>query len=607
MTQMSANAGIKKHGGKAMEALMAEFAQLEDLTAYEPLDPTKLTRAQKKSALRAINLIKEKRCGKLKGRTVADGRAQRMLYDKSETASPTVATDSLMISIACDAREQRDVGTADIAGAYLKAYMKDFVIMKFTGASVDILCEMNPKYTAFVTVENGHKVIYVRLIKALYGCVQSAFLWYEMFHSYLAEIGFELNPYDPCVANKIINGKQCTIAWYVDDMKISHVDPNVVTDVIGQIEDRFGKMTVTRGKEHTFLGMKILYKENGTAEITMRDYLEEAIADSGLEISRSASTPARRDLFDTDATARALTKRDAEVFHSVAAKLLYVSIRARMDILLPVIFLCTRVSKSTEQDRAKLKRVLEYLKGTLHFKYTIGADDMGKIRTWVDASYAVHPDMKSHTGGLLSFGTGGLVCKSSKQKLNTKSSTEAELVGASDYLPNLIWVQNFLKGQGYEVTESTLQQDNESAIKLEKNGRMSAGQKSRHINVRYFWIKDRVESSGITIQHCPTLEMLADFFTKPLQGNLFRRFRDVVLGYSHIDTLRRDPAVPVEERVGKGQPITRDIAPPGANEVAKRQVKGKNDIRALTWADIGKAPPRETKQNLLLGKEGIKG
>ncbi|KAI2490729.1 Reverse transcriptase (RNA-dependent DNA polymerase) [Fragilaria crotonensis] len=99
MTQMSANAGIKKHGRKAMEALMAKFAQLEDLTAYEPLDPTKLTRAQKKSALRAINLIKEKRCGKLKGRTVADGRAQRTLYDKSETASPTVGTDSLMISI----------------------------------------------------------------------------------------------------------------------------------------------------------------------------------------------------------------------------------------------------------------------------------------------------------------------------------------------------------------------------------------------------------------------------------------------------------------------------------------------------------------------------
>ncbi|KAI2493969.1 Reverse transcriptase (RNA-dependent DNA polymerase) [Fragilaria crotonensis] len=211
---------------------------------------------------------------------------------------------------------------------------------------------------------------------------------------------------------------------------------------------------------------------------------------------------------------------------------------------------------------------------------------MGKIRTWVDASYAVHPDMKSHTGGLLSFGTGGLVCKSGKQKLNTKSSTEAELVGASDYLPNLMWVHNFLKGQGYEVKESTLQQDNESAIKLEKNGRMSAGQKSRHIDIRYFWIKDRVQASGVAIQHCPTLEMLADFFTKPLQGNLFRRFRDVILGYSHIDTLRRDPAVPVEERVEEEQPNTRDTAPPGANETKEGQVKGKNAAREHTWADV---------------------
>ncbi|KAI2513062.1 Reverse transcriptase (RNA-dependent DNA polymerase) [Fragilaria crotonensis] len=382
--------------------------------------------------------------------------------------------------------------------------------MKFTGASVDILCEMNPKYTAFVTVENGAKVIYVRLIKALYGCVQSALLWYEMFHSYLEEIGFVLNPYDPCVANKVINGKQCTVAWYVDDMKISHVDPNVVTQVIEQIEDRFGKMTVTRGKEHTFLGMKILYKENGTAEITMRDYLEEAIVDSGLkypepqqhqpEGTYSKPTPSHHPLRRGKPR---FSQRDSQA---------PVCVHTRTHGYTPtVIFLCTRVSKCTVQDQAKLKRVLEYLKGTLHYKYTIGSDDMGKIRTWVDASYAVHPDMKSHTGGLLSFGTGGLVCKSAKQKLNTKSSTEAELVGASDYLPNLMWVQNFLKGQGYEVKESTLQQDNESAIKLEKNGRMSAGQKSRHIDIRYFWIKDRVQSNGVTIQHCPTLEMLADF------------------------------------------------------------------------------------------------
>ena len=100
--------------------------------------------------------------------------------------------------------------------------------------------------------------------------------------------------------------------------------------------------------------------------------------------------------------------------------------------------MCTPVSKSTQQDGMKLKRVLEYIKDTIDLKYTIKADDLGRMRTWVYAAFAVHLYMKSHTGGVISFGTGGLVCKSSKQKLNTKSSTKAEFVGASEYLPNTL-------------------------------------------------------------------------------------------------------------------------------------------------------------------------
>ena len=83
-------------------------------------------------------------------------------------------------------------------------------------------------------------------------CVKSALLWYNLFHNTLKEMGFVI-PYDPCMANCMIDGKQCTIAWYVDDNKISHVNPDVVTMIIGKIEERFDKMTVTRGKEHVLL------------------------------------------------------------------------------------------------------------------------------------------------------------------------------------------------------------------------------------------------------------------------------------------------------------------------------------------------------------------
>ncbi|GAX20129.1 hypothetical protein FisN_17Lu131 [Fistulifera solaris] len=481
--QLTAKAAIKLYGDDAIQALMQEFAQLDDLDVFMAMQAQSLTRQQKKEALRAINLVTKKRDGRIKGRTVADGSVQKNLYEKSQTASPTVSTDSLLLSLIVDAHEGRDVAIADVVGAYLKANMKDFTLLKFTGESVDIMCKMNPKYEAFVAVEGGKRVLYVQLRKALYGCVCSALLWYEMFAGALQDMGFELNPYDTCVANKTINGKQCTIAWYVDDMKVSHVDPNVVTTVIEDIEGRFGKMSVTRGMKHKFLGMDIEFQTNNTVVVQMRDYLQESIDESKLGITQEATTPAKSNLFDIDEASPALEGDEFDVFRSVVAKLLYIAVRARMDILLPVSFLCTRVTKSTKQDQNKLKRVLEYVKGTLELTYTMGADSLNKMRSWVDAAFAVHPDMKSHTGGITSFGRGGLVCKSTKQKLNTRSSTEAELVGASDYLPHTVWVKLFMEAQGHKMTEVIFEQDNESAIRMEKNGRLSAGQKSRHIDI----------------------------------------------------------------------------------------------------------------------------
>ena len=254
-TQMSFKEGLRRHGKATEAALMAEFSQLEELDVYEAVNARFLTRAQQRAALRAINLIKEKRCGKIKGRTVADGRSQRSLYDKSETASPTIATDAHIISILIDAYEGRDVATADIAGAYHNAFMKDFVLIRFSGETVRILCELNPKHKPFVIVENGEQVLYVRLIKAIYRCVKSAMLWYKLFSSTLQQMGFKLNPYDPCVANCEIEGKQCTIGWYVDDTKISHLNPTVVTAIIKKLESKFGKMSVVREDKHVFLGM----------------------------------------------------------------------------------------------------------------------------------------------------------------------------------------------------------------------------------------------------------------------------------------------------------------------------------------------------------------
>ena len=143
---MSEREGMAKYGERAVAALASEFAQFDSMDLLGMVDVSKLTRKQKRMALRAINTIKLKRCGKIKGRTVADGRTQHSLYDKSETSSAACHNDPLMLTMVVEAKERRCVGTGDVPGAYLHAYMKDFVLIKFIGHSVEILCKQNPEY-----------------------------------------------------------------------------------------------------------------------------------------------------------------------------------------------------------------------------------------------------------------------------------------------------------------------------------------------------------------------------------------------------------------------------------------------------------------------------
>ena len=103
-----------------------------------------------------------------------------------------------------------------------------------------------------------------------------------------------MNPYDPCVANADIDNSQCTIAWYVDDLKVSHADPTVVDNIINHLENKFGKMTVKRGKRHEYLGMDITYNDDGTASILMSSYIDDAASSFGETLNGTAPTPAKK-------------------------------------------------------------------------------------------------------------------------------------------------------------------------------------------------------------------------------------------------------------------------------------------------------------------------
>ena len=556
--QMSARKGIKTFGDRAIEAIVSELKQL-DVGAFpgkpvvEPIEYNSLTKEELRSALEAVSLIKEKRSGKMKGRVCANGSRQRRYLKADESvASPTVSTEGLLTSFIIDAHEEREVGTFDIPGAYLHADMVHEegkrVILVLRDEFVDYMILANPKYENYVKTIRGRKVLYLKVLRAIYGCIQSALLWYELFSNTLKDMGFVINPYDRCIANKMIGNEQCTILWYVDDAKVSHKDPNVVRQVISEIEKHFGKMDVTYGSHHEYLGMKMTLKDKKLT-IDMRDQIKEIIDDFPEEISGQVSSPAAKHLYDIDETKDVLDDVKRDIFHSTTAKLLYLEKRARPDIEPTIAFLTTRVNLPSVDDWKKLKRVLTYLHCTLNELRIIGCDDLGHIFTWIDAAFAVHPNMRSQTGGVMSLGWGSLHSKSAKQKLNTKSSTEAELVGMSEYIPYNLWLINFLKHQGYEIKSNTVYQDNQSAIRMERNGRNSCTGNSRHIDIKYFFVKDRINKGEIDVSYCPTEAMLADFFTKPLQGGLFKKFRDVILGHEHISSLHSSETLKIKERV----------------------------------------------------------
>ena len=272
------------------------------------------------------------------------------------------------------------------------------------------------------------------------------------------------------------------------------------------------------------------FSDDGTVYVSMEQYTRDVCKECS--VTGTAAEPASSALFTINPSFSVLSKKESERFHRNVAQLLYMSTRTRPDILLPIIFLSTRVRTPTVQDRIKLDRVLKYLAGTAELGIRLGADSKGQLNiiSYCDASYGVHADMKSHSGIYISAGRGPIVAKSCKQKIVTKSSTEAELVTASDASSLIAFQLNFLHSLGLEFQPAILYQDNMSTMRLIDNGR-SNSDRTKHIKLRYFFIKQYVDSGEFSVVYCPTEAMVADILTKPLHGEKFLQLRALLLGH----------------------------------------------------------------------------
>ncbi len=534
--QMNWKKGLKAFAERGEEAIMKELKQIHDMEGFQPKHWNELTKEERAAALKYLMYLKEKRDGKIKGRGCADGRPQRLYTSKIETSSPTASLAGIMLTCMIDAFERRDVATVDIPGAFLQTRMPDDekdVHVVLDGRMAELLAKISPEtYQKYVHHRRGQAFIYCKLNVALYGTLKAALLFWKKLSKSLKQRGFEVNPYDWCIANKQIEGSQCTIVWHVDDLKISHAKASVIDGIVTSLKAEYGKvgeMTVRRGKIHDYLGMKLDFSSPGSFVVDMEDYLDEVLDGAPPDMDGVASTPAADHLFKTRLNVEKLEEERADLFHRITAQLLFVSQRARPDLRTSVSFLTKRVKSPDEDDWKKLSRTVRYIRKTKFLRMRIEAAYLDQNHWFIDGAFAVHDNMRGHTGGYMTFGKGMLDGTSAGQKINTTSSTECEVVGVHELMPALLWTRYFLDAQGYPLKPTKLHQDNLSSKLLETNGRASSSKRTRHMNIRYFFVADVLQRKHITIEYCPTDEMIADFFTKPLGGAKFRRFRNIIM------------------------------------------------------------------------------
>ena len=465
----------------------------------------------RRNIIRSFMFLKEKflptgEFDKYKGRLVADGRMQDRELITGDISSPTASFTSVLISLvkAASSRNVRGL-KIDIKGAFLNALLDELVYLMLDKESTKIAVELMPELKSFVV--NGH--LYVLVKKALYGLVQASKLWYETIRKVLLENGFD--EIEKCV---FVKG-QDILLLYVDDILLLSDNHKLFDEVKTLLIKEFDEITVDDELTLNYLGMSLSFQSDGI-KLNMKGYIESILKD--MKIGNS-TVPSTRDIFIVNEDDGKLS--DAKRFHTMVARLLYLSKRVRPDLLLPISYLCTRVNEPSVDDDKKLSKVIEYLNSTKDkgLKISRRDRDAPTVECFVDASFATHADGKGHTGCVILVNGSMVYASSRKQKICTKDSTESEIVGVSDNITVVESVTTLVNKLFGAAVRPIVYQDNQAAIKLMNDA--VGRQRTKHITARLSCIKEAAADWDVV--YCKTEDMIADVLTKSMKPKTFHK------------------------------------------------------------------------------------
>ena len=441
-----------------------------------------------------------------KARLVAQGFSQKYGVDYDETFSPVVRFESLRTVIALAVQNGLKLHQMDVTTAFLNGELKEEVYMR------------QPEGFA----AKGQEDLVCKLKRSIYGLKQSPRCWNSVLDSQLKQMGFVQAKGDPCIY-VTSEGEMFIIAVYVDDIVLAGKSDKRMTEVKEQLAEHF--QVKDMGELHYFLGVKIVQdKESGEVSIGQPAYTTTVLQKFGMEHAKPVNTP-------VDSSTKLMKATDEDecvdqkLYTSAVGSLLYLSSATRPDITYAVSNVAKYCAEPTKQHWLAVKRIMRYLKGTLNYGLLYSQDGSATCVGFSDADWGGDLDDRKSTSGYLFTLSGAAVSwRSKKQTCVALSTAEAEYIALASAAQEAIWLQqltNDLKNESSDTT--TIYEDNQSAICMSKHPKFHG--RSKHIAIKYHFIREQVSNNTIELKYCRTNDMVADMLTKGLSAQQFAKLR----------------------------------------------------------------------------------
>lgn len=496
------------------QAMKAEIEAVEKNNTWVL---TELPPGQKTIGLKWVFKLKRDTNGKIikhKARIVAKGYVQRQGKDFEEIFAPVARLETVRILLALAAKHGWEVHHLDVKSAFLNGEIQEEVYVT------------QPE--GFV--KEGKEHLVYKLVKALYGLRQAPRAWYTKLSKYLEKLGFVRCPYEHAVYTKKVGGEILIIGVYVDDLLVTGTKTSIIEEFKVQMSEKFEMSNL--GILSYYLGLEVK-QGTGKIELSQAAYAKKLLEKAGMWDCNPTKIPMDpKECIGKDEGGKLV---DVTKFKSMIGGLRYL-VHTRPDIAYAVGIVSRFMEKPTMMHQLTAKRILRYIKGTLSFGliYTKGSGS-DLLTGYSDSDLAGHVDDRRSTGGMVFYLNEGLVTWSSqKQRCVALSSCEAEFMAATAAACQAIWLRKMV-GQitGNYIEPVVLYIDNRSAIDLAKNPVFHG--RSKHIDIRYHFIRECVENGEIVVKHISTDLQRADVLTKALPAARFGKMR-TLLGVKNLQT-----------------------------------------------------------------------